>query len=63
MSFRDHSELAEPVQDAGFITLEQVDDLCADHGFHYEDEATLFMLQDLIGDAIALYGTPRPSPS
>ena len=62
MSFKDHPEPAEPVQ-AGFITLEQVNDLCADHGFLYKDETSLFILQDLTSDAIALYSnSPSSQP-
>jgi hypothetical protein len=37
-------------------TLEEVDDLCAEHNFHYDDSETLKVLQLLITDAIARWG-------
>jgi hypothetical protein len=44
------------------VTLEQVDELCAEHGFAYDDSESLIILRGIISHAIARYGTAHPAP-
>lgn len=47
--------LAAPQQGAS-ITLEQLDDLCSEHGFHYDDDESLDVLRDVVSAALIRYG-------
>jgi hypothetical protein len=39
-----------------------VDELCAEHGFHYDGAESLIILRGVIAHAIARYGTAHPAP-
>jgi hypothetical protein len=47
---------AEPGEGGSAIYLEQVDELCAEHGFHYDGAESLIVLRGVIAHAIARYG-------
>jgi hypothetical protein len=44
------------------VTLEQVDELCAEHGFIYDNSESLIILRGIVCHAIARYGTAHPAP-
>lgn len=54
---RARAELAKPEPEGP--TLAELDDLCAEHGFHYEDGDSLKCLLLIIADALARWGTPN----
>lgn len=57
----DRLPVANPAPAAeGGPTEQEVDELCCEHGFHYEDDETLAILVDIIRAAVARYGTPTP---
>lgn len=52
--------LAEPEPEGP--TLDEIDDLCAEHSFCYEDSESLECLLLIITDALARWGRPAPQP-
>lgn len=52
---RARAALSAPQQGAS-LRLEQLDDLCAEHGFHYDDDESLDVLRDVISAALTRYG-------
>jgi len=54
---RARAALAEPESEGP--TLAEIDDLCAEHSFHYEDGDSLKCLLLIITDALARWAAPR----